>query len=102
ALAACGGHEAPPAPPPPAAATSEDLDRPLPDPLPKIAARVNDEAIYTRRIQAISEPALVQGKEPAEKARPAAYRNALSQLVVRELLFQEALRRGLAADTKKV
>jgi parvulin-like peptidyl-prolyl isomerase len=79
--------------------TDVDPKQDLPDPLPRVAATVNGSPIYTRHVQSIAETGLVDD-EHALQHRPAAYRQALSQLIVRELLFQEALQRGIVVDRK--
>ena len=80
-----------------AAGPAAEADRPLPQPLPDVAARVNGHAISTKTISALVEPGLQSGNIPAEK-RPAAYRQALDQLVSRELITQEAQARKIAPD----
>jgi peptidyl-prolyl cis-trans isomerase C len=77
-----------------------DLSAPLPDPLPEVAARVNGHPIPTRNVKIMAEGSLP--RELPESARPAAYRKALKRLIARELLFEEALNRGLTADTAAV
>jgi parvulin-like peptidyl-prolyl isomerase len=108
ALAVCaacsGGKQA--ASPAPAASPATvpppiDATTPLPEPLPKIAAMVNGNPIKTPYVEIIAngilEPA---GNQP--KDRPFAYRRALQQLIVRELLFEEAVARRLSADDARV
>jgi peptidyl-prolyl cis-trans isomerase C len=82
-------------------ATAEvDATTPLPDPLPAIAAQVDGYAIPMAFVKIAAER-LREGR-PSEADRPWAYRQALQQLVARELLVQEALARGIAADDKEV
>ena len=76
-----------------------DTTTPLKDPLPMVAARVNGHEIPTSQVVAAAETALRQG---AVKEKILAYRQALNQYVVRELLLEEALRRGLAPDAAAV
>src|SRR5687768_11942678 len=76
-----------------------DSQEALPDPLPRLAAIVNGSPIYTRHVQSIAETGLANDSRHLEH-RPPAYRQALSQLIVRELLFQEALHRGIVVDRK--
>ena len=82
--------------PPPVDATT-----PLPEPLPKIAAKVNGQPIKLPYVELIATGLLQQaGNLP--KDRPFAYRRALQQLIVRELLFEEAVARHLSADSARV
>jgi peptidyl-prolyl cis-trans isomerase C len=76
------------------------IDRvtPLPSPLPAVAARVNGQLISTSNVRIF---AMRAGAVPDDKA-PGAYREAVQHLIVRELLFQEANRRGLKADDRLV
>src|SRR6059036_3926220 len=91
-----------PSPAPAASASpSADANRPLPQPLPDVAARVNGHAIPMRTVSSIVEPALHAGNVPPDR-RPAAYRQALDQLVSRELITQEAQARKIAADETAV
>ena len=95
-----------PAPKPSASATAPaptpqpiDTTTPLPSPLPMIAARVNGRAITTAQVVVLAEPLLAKR---VFKEKIAAYRGTLNQLVVRELLLEEALARSLVADEKSV
>ena len=92
--AACGGGGRAPAP-------SADPNAPLPNPLPAVVGRVNDQAIYLRSIIPLAKPALEKAQD-REKAKPAALRAALQTYVDRELLFQEAQARGLRVADKDV
>ena len=99
-VASACSRQAPPAPagplPPPI-----DAETPLPSPLPSVAASVNGRPIPLRFVEMIAKRLLEQaGNQP--KDRPFAYRRATQQLVVRELLFEEATARGLKADDVKV
>jgi peptidyl-prolyl cis-trans isomerase C len=85
---------------PPAPGASPDLSAPLPDPLPEVAARVNGHDIPMRNVKIMAEGSLP--RELPDAARPRAYREALKRLIGRELLFEEALNRGLKADTSAV
>lgn len=99
-LAGCSRATAPaaspgPLPPPVDAVT------PLPEPLPQVAAKVNGQLVPLGNVEIIATRLLSEaGDQP--KDRPFAYRRALQQLIVRELLFQEALARKLKADDAKV
>jgi len=73
---------------------------PLPKPLPEIAARVNGQAIGLRAVRLMAEQALQSGVPRGQE--PYAYRQALQQMIVRELLFQEAVKRNLTADDARV
>lgn len=78
-----------------------EANRPLPQPLPDVAARVNGHAIPMRTVSSIVEPGLQAGNVPPDR-RPAAYRQALDQLVMRELVTQEAQARQIAPDETAV
>ena len=74
---------------------------PLPDPLPRVVAEVNGQPIFTNNVVLVADVAHGEGESPKEK-QAYAYRKALQRLIVRELLFQEALRKGFKADSKSV
>jgi parvulin-like peptidyl-prolyl isomerase len=75
------------------ASPTPDPNRPLPDTLPAIAARVNGQPVPIAGVHKLArKPADSHGKIPL------AYRQALEELINRELLFQEALARHLSAD----
>jgi peptidyl-prolyl cis-trans isomerase C len=78
-----------------------EANRPLPQPLPDVAARVNGHAIPMKAVSSIVEPALQAGNVPPDR-RPTAYRQALDQLVMRELITQEAQARQIAPDETAV
>ena len=80
---------------------SPDPTRPLPSPLPEVVARVNGRPVYMRDIVPLAKPELDKAAD-REKARPATLRAAVERYVGRELLFQEALARGLRADDEVV
>lgn len=100
--AACSrpGPEPTPAATPAEAGPTPDANRPLPDPLPDPVARVDGHPIALRGAQLLAETALAQGFDRDKK--PLAYRNAVDQLVTRELLLEEALARGVEAGTEAV
>jgi len=77
------------------------IDRvtPLPSPIPDIVARVNGRPIHLRQIVALAREGLEKSQD-REKDKPGAMRQAMQQYVVRELLLQEALARGITADPK--
>lgn len=98
-FAACSREPAPSQAPaaqatPDASPIQIDNKTPLPDPLPMVAARVNTRSIPTSQVVVVAEEQLRSG---ALKDKVFAYRQALNQLVIRELLLEEAVRRGLAA-----
>jgi parvulin-like peptidyl-prolyl isomerase len=74
-----------------------DPDRDLPRVLPEIAARVNGQPIPIAGVHKLAK----QGTSTHGKI-PRAYREALQQLIDRELLFEEALDRHLTADDAAV
>jgi hypothetical protein len=79
------------------------LLRPLPSPLPDVIARVNGEPIRVEQVLPMAKKDL--DERPAEeiaKRKPLALRRALLKYVDRELLVQEALARGVTADTRRV
>lgn len=103
-LAAAGGctDKAAPSPTPAPTATSDaEKLRPLPSPLPMIAGRVNGEDIPIRNVAIMVEESIELGKVD-ESRRNALYREALDQLVRREVLFQEAQARGVTVDPVQV
>jgi peptidyl-prolyl cis-trans isomerase C len=106
AVAACSSPRPEQSPAPAASASPSlpppiDANTPLPEPLPKIAAVVNGHPIKLPYVEIIAKGLL----EPAgnlPKDRPFAYRRALQQLIVRELLAEEAVARHVAADDARV
>ncbi len=80
-----------------------EIDRvtPLPSPLPDIVARVNGQTVRIQQVLGLAKKALKDSKE-REKDTPGAMRQAMHQYIVRELLFQEAMARGVSADTRQV
>jgi parvulin-like peptidyl-prolyl isomerase len=101
AAAPASATAAVPAAPGGPAARPTDPNAPLPEPLPKVAARVNDKEISSARVKAMAENAITASKIP-EAQRPAVYRQMLQRLVMRELLVAEALSHGLAIDEKQL
>ena len=85
--------DAPPSTPPASPTPTPDPDRKLPEPLPSIAARVNGQPIPMAGVHKLAK----KGTSTHGKV-PLAYRQAVQELVDRELLFQEALDRRLSAD----
>jgi hypothetical protein len=104
-LAGCSGATAPqPAPTAVASAATPDARRPLPLPLPDVVARVNGQPILIRQILPLARSALARYKEKEERDqhKPEALRGALERYIDRELMLQEAIARGVRADTRKV
>jgi hypothetical protein len=100
ALAAC--RSGPPSPTPaPEALTEAQKLRPLPSPLPLVAARVNGQEISIRNVAIRVHESIELGKV-SESRRNALFREALDEEIRRELLFQEAQKRGITADTLEV
>ena len=98
ALAACSRQAHTPPPPPPSPFPSPS---PLPDPLPEVAARVNGVAIPVRNAKIIVDQTF-KDREPTPSQFAGEYRRALEQLVVRELLRQEAVARNIEPDPEAV
>jgi peptidyl-prolyl cis-trans isomerase C len=120
-LSCSGGTGARPSPAPAAAASSApspapsaaptlvpgappEIDRvtPLPKPLPEIAARVNGQAVPLRTVRMIVRQAGPQGGQAPGAEDPGMYRQAMQQGIVRELLFQEAVKRKITASDAQV
>jgi hypothetical protein len=97
-LASCSGAPAPS--PSPADA---DPGRPLPSPVPEVVARVNGQPIRIGQILAIAKSELDRvSVADRDRKKPEVLRRALGQYVDRELLLQEALARGIRADSRQV
>jgi hypothetical protein len=104
-LGGCAGAPAPQPSPGTAAAAqaTPDPSRPLPLPLPEVVARVNGRPVRIQQILPIAKSALDKWKgAEREQHKPEALRTALQHYVDRELLLQEALSRGIQADTRQV
>src|SRR6185503_758326 len=104
AFAGCSGKPAPGASAtPPPSPSAYDLQKPLPSPLPEVAARVNGLPVAMWSVGARAKAAAGHEKEELTPERVAVlYREALGHLIDRELLFQEAVTRHLAADDTQV
>ena len=85
----------------PTPAASAASEPPLPNPLPNVAAKVNDQPILTRNVRISAERALGRGEIPGNVAA-VAFRKATQTLIDRELLFQEADRRHVSVDAKEL
>jgi peptidyl-prolyl cis-trans isomerase C len=112
-LSCSGGGRAPASPLPAAAAsvapTAEpgappEIDRvtPLPTPLPDIAGRVDGHPVPLRMVRVLAEQFGRQTGKAGPAEEPALYRQALQQAILRELLFQEAVKRKIAAPDAQV
>ena len=103
--ASCSGPAPKPSPSPSAAPTGgpPEIDRvtPLPSPLPDIVARVNGQPVLLGQVVALAKKALDRSPDP-KKDMPGALRQAMHQYIIRELLLQEALARGIAADEHRL
>lgn len=66
-----------------------------------VAGRVNGQDIPLRNVAIMVEESIELGRV-SESRRNALYRDALEQLIRRELLLQEALARGVKADDLEV
>jgi hypothetical protein len=105
ALVACSAPETAPvsAVSPSPSATPDDPTRPLPDPLPDVLARVNGEAIRLAQVVPLARAELrevLPGQR--NEMTPSVLRRVLQQYIDQELLLQEALARGVQADTRTV
>jgi SurA-like N-terminal domain len=82
---------------------AQSFDGPLPSPVPDVVARVNGVAISLTQILPMAREALDRVPLPQRDTRkPGILRRALHEYVDRELLMQEALARGVKADTREV
>jgi hypothetical protein len=97
---ACAGGPPSPTPAPEAVTEAQKL-RPLPSPLPLVAARVNGQEISIRNVAIRVHESIELGKVDQAR-RNALFREALDEEIRRELLFQEAQARGVTAETKAV
>jgi len=104
ALAACSRPgAAPSASPSPPLAAEADPGRPLPSPVPEIVARVNGEPVRIQQILPLAKAELDRvSVAERDRRKPEVIRKALAQYVDRELLLQEALARGVAAESRAV
>ncbi|HSD30221.1 MAG TPA: SurA N-terminal domain-containing protein [Vicinamibacteria bacterium] len=101
ALAGCSRPAGGPRPSPSPAAL--DPARPLPSPVPDVVARVNGQPIRIHQILPMAKAALDRLSIAERDARkPEVLRHALQQYVDRELILQEALARGIEADSREV
>jgi hypothetical protein len=99
ALAGCSR----PAGSPAASPAALDPARPLPSPIPDVVARVNGQPIRIHEILPMAKAELDRASvAERDKKKPEVVRHALQQYVDRELLLQEALARGIQADSRAV
>ena len=98
---ACSRGPAPgPSPAPPAAV---DGIRPLPSPIPEVVARVNGQSVRIHQILPMAKAEFdALPAEEQQRQKPEVMRHALERYVERELLLQEALARGIQADSALV
>lgn len=96
-----GAASTAPGAPAAAASATPDPARPLPDPLPEVVARVNGEAIPLLHTRLMANN-MLQGRTGSKEATARAYRQAMEELVSRELLVQEAMARKLSAVDSEV
>jgi peptidyl-prolyl cis-trans isomerase C len=96
-LPACSREAKPPE------ARSSDPARPLPSPLPDVVARVNGQAIHLKSILPLAKAELKLSRDEEKvDALPRVLRSALERYIGRELMLQEAMRRGLQGDDASV
>ena len=101
ALAGCsrpaGGPAASPSP------GALDPARPLPSPVPDVVARVNGQPVRIHQILPMAKAELDRlSLTERDAKKPEVLRGALQRYVDRELLLQEALARGIEADSRSV
>ena len=87
--------------PSPAAATPKASPLTIPDPLPEVIAKVNGAPIPLRSARIIVDQALA-GIQPTPAQRALEYHRAMEQLIIRELLRQEAAAQKIAPDPAAV
>ena len=101
ALAACSRPAGGPAPS--ASPAALDPGRPLPSPVPDVVARVNGQPIRIHQILPLAKAELDRASvADRERVKAGVLRRALQKYVDRELLLQEALARGVTADSRQV
>src|SRR5687767_8762313 len=90
-------------PPPPMSVTptTPPAPSPLPDPLPDVIATVNGRPIPLLHARIIADKA-IDGQAPTPDQKASVYRRAMEQLITRELLYQEAMRRKIRPDAGAV
>jgi peptidyl-prolyl cis-trans isomerase C len=77
--------------------------RPLPSPIPEVVARVNGQPVRIHQILPMAKAEFdALPAEEQQRQKPEVLRHALEKYVARELLLQEALARGVQADSGQV
>jgi peptidyl-prolyl cis-trans isomerase C len=89
--------------PEPTPSSSPDPARPLPSPLPDVVARVNGQPVLLKSILPLAKAELQLAREEEKSdALPRVLRSSLDRYIGREVMLQEAVRRGLQADDASV
>ncbi len=102
-LLAPAGCSRPPGAPAASPAAALDPARPLPSPIPDVVARVNGQPIRIHQILPVAKADLDRvSVAERDKRKPEVVRHALQRYIDRELLLQEALARGIEADSRDV
>lgn len=101
--AACAPRPEATPPPPAMSVTPTQLPppSPLPDPLPEVIATVDGRPIPLGHARIIVDQSS-QGRTLGPDEKAIAYRRAMEQLIVRDLLYQEAMRRNIRPDAEAV
>ena len=90
-------------PAPSSSSAAADPARPLPSPVPEVVARVNGQPIRIQQILPMAKAELDRvSVADRDRKKPEVLRHALQRYVDRELLVQEALARGVEADSRDV
>ena len=77
--------------------------RPLPSPIPEVVARVNGQPVRIQQILPMAKAEFdTLPAEEQQRQKPEVLRHALERYVERELLLQEAVARGVQADSREV
>jgi len=81
--------------------TTPPKPSPLPDPLPDVIATVDGRPVPLGHARIIVDQSFA-GRTPTPDENASAYRRAMEQLIARELLYQEAMRRKIRPDAGAV
>jgi SurA-like protein len=103
-LCACAPRPEAASPPPPpmrVEPTTLPAPSPLPDPLPDVIATVNGRPIPLLHARIIADKE-IEGRIPTPDQKASVYRRAMEQLIARELVYQEAMRRKIQPDAGAV
>jgi parvulin-like peptidyl-prolyl isomerase len=86
-----------------AAGAPPEIDEvtPLPSPIPEVVARVNGTAVPRGPVLALAARGLKSSVSP-DSERPGVVRRAMHQYIIRELLLQQAVVRGIVAKQENV